>query len=58
MKDGGTGQKRATGPICWECGKQGHIKRDCPQYRTAFKAHFPSENAAVSAALFISVGLP
>jgi Fe-S cluster assembly scaffold protein SufB len=21
-KDGGTGQKRASGPICWECGKQ------------------------------------
>ena len=52
-KDGGTGQKQASGPICWECGKQGHIKRDCPQRRTAFKAHFPSESAAVSAALFI-----
>ena len=29
------------------------MKRDCPQRRTAFKNHLPSESAAVSASLFI-----
>eukprot|EP00731_Ephydatia_muelleri_P004049 Em0002g225a len=48
-----TGQKRTDGPVCWGCGKKGHVKRDCPQRRTAFKNHLPSESAAVSASLFI-----
>ncbi|KAL5518121.1 hypothetical protein EMCRGX_G003803 [Ephydatia muelleri] len=42
-----TGQKRTDGPVCWGCGKKGHVKRDCPQRRTAFKNHLPSESAAV-----------
>ncbi|KAL5515018.1 hypothetical protein EMCRGX_G000127 [Ephydatia muelleri] len=48
-----TGQKRTDGPVCWGCGKNCHVKRDCPQRRTAFKNHLPSESAAVSASLFI-----
>ena len=48
-----TGQKRTDGPVCWGCGKKGHVKRDCPQRRTAFKNHLPSESAAVSASLCI-----
>ncbi|KAL5517626.1 hypothetical protein EMCRGX_G003208 [Ephydatia muelleri] len=43
-----TGQKRTDGPVCWGCGKKGHVKRDCPQRRTAFKNHLPSESAAKS----------
>ena len=42
-----TGQKRTDGPVCWGCGKKGHVKRDCPQRRTAFKNHLSSESAAV-----------